>query len=47
MSKSRSISIYLIKEGFDTSNALQENHKLDDEIDCEKLPEGTKEHASA
>lgn len=40
MSKSRSFSIYLLKEGFDASNALKENHKLDDEIDCEKLPEG-------
>jgi len=47
MSKSRSFSIYLLKEGFDASNALKENHKLDDEIGCEKLSESAKERANA
>jgi hypothetical protein len=40
MSKSRYFSIYLLKRGFDASNALKENHRLDDEIDCQKLTEG-------
>jgi uncharacterized protein (TIGR04141 family) len=39
MSKSRSFSIYLLKEGFDSSNALKDDHKLDDEIVGERLPE--------
>jgi uncharacterized protein (TIGR04141 family) len=39
MSKSRSFSLYLLKEGFDASNALKDNHKLDDEVVGEKLPE--------
>ena len=40
MSKSRSFSIYLLKDGFDHSNALKEDHKLDDNIAGEQLPEG-------
>ncbi|GFE79130.1 hypothetical protein GCM10011487_11300 [Steroidobacter agaridevorans] len=41
MSKSRSFSIYLLKEGFDASNALKDNHKLDAEVVGENLPEGS------
>ena len=37
MSKARSFSIYLLKDGFNSSNALKDDHKLDDEIVGEKL----------
>ncbi len=40
MSKNRSFSIYLLKEGVDASNALKEDHALDDEVVGEALPEG-------
>lgn len=39
MKKSRSFSIYLLKEGFDASNALREDHALDDNIHAEGLPD--------
>lgn len=40
MAKSRSFSIYLLKEGYDATNALRENHALDDGIGAHGLPEG-------
>lgn len=40
MSKSRSFSIYLLKLGVDASNALKEDHALDDQVVGEALPEG-------
>lgn len=40
MAKSRSFSIYLLKEGFDATNALREDHALDDNIGALALPEG-------
>jgi uncharacterized protein (TIGR04141 family) len=40
MSKSRSFSIYLLKEGFDHTNALKEDHKIDGDIDSDKVSEG-------
>lgn len=39
MSKTRSFSIYLLKEGYAT-NALKEDHALDDQIAGEALPDG-------
>lgn len=41
MSKSRSFSIYLLKEGFDATNALKDDHALDDAIAGTALPEGS------
>ena len=41
MSKSRSFSIYLLKEGFDETNALKDEHALDDAIAGKDLPEGS------
>ncbi len=40
MSKSHSFSIYLLKEKFNVSNALKEEHALGDPIDATNLPEG-------
>ena len=40
MSKSRSFSIYLLKEGFDATNALKEDSTLEDGISANDLPEG-------
>jgi uncharacterized protein (TIGR04141 family) len=40
MSKSRSFSIYLLKEDFDASNALNEEHDLEAEVAADALPEG-------
>lgn len=40
MSKTRSFSIYLLKDGFDQTNTLKEDHKLDDQITGNDLPEG-------
>jgi uncharacterized protein (TIGR04141 family) len=40
MSKTRSFSIYLLKEGFDANNALEEEHELDDEVVADFLPPG-------
>lgn len=40
MTKSRSFSIYLLKEGFDATNAVRKDHALDDDIGAQGLPEG-------
>jgi uncharacterized protein (TIGR04141 family) len=40
MAKSRAFSIYLFKEGYDATNALREDHALDDDIGAQGLPEG-------
>ena len=40
MSKSRPFSIYLLKEGYDPSNALKADHGLEDEVAATSLPEG-------
>lgn len=40
MSKSRSFSIYLLKQGFDASNALKDDHRLDGAVDAANLPDG-------
>lgn len=40
MAKSRSFSIYLLKEGYDATNALREDHALDPDIGAQALPEG-------
>ena len=40
VSKSRSFSIYLLKQGFDASNALKDDHRLDDEVGAANLPIG-------
>lgn len=40
MSKSRSFSIYLLKEGFDATNTLKDEHTLDDQIAGNSLPDG-------
>ena len=40
MTKSRSFSIYLLKEGFDARNALREDHGLDDAVSARNLPDG-------
>ena len=40
MSKSRSFSIYLFKAGFDASNALKDDHRLEDQVAATSLPEG-------
>ncbi|SBW13902.1 hypothetical protein BR10RB9215_C10718 [Brucella sp. 10RB9215] len=40
MAKSRSFSIYLLKEGYGADNALREDHVLDDDIGAQGLPEG-------
>lgn len=40
MSKTRTFSIYLLKEGFDATNALKEDHGLEDDIETDNLPEG-------
>ncbi|MDA5635756.1 MULTISPECIES: DUF6119 family protein [Rhizobium/Agrobacterium group] len=38
MAKTRSFSIYLLKEGYDASNSLREDHSLDDDISADGLP---------
>lgn len=38
--KSRSFSIYLLKPGYDASNALKGDHTLDNEVVASKLPAG-------
>lgn len=38
MTKSRSFSIYLLKEGYDATNALREDHALADDINAKALP---------
>lgn len=40
MAKSRAFSICLLKEGYDATNALREDHVLDDDIGAQGLPEG-------
>lgn len=42
MAKSRSFSIYLLKEGFDATNALRDDNYLDDNVAATGLPEGAK-----
>lgn len=41
MGKSRSFSIYLLKDGFDASNALKEDHSLNASVDASNLPPGS------
>lgn len=42
MAKTRNFSIYLLKKGFNASNALQERHNLKKaNADCRSLPEGS------
>jgi uncharacterized protein (TIGR04141 family) len=38
MAKTRSFSIYLLKEGYDASNSLREDHSLDDGVSADGLP---------
>lgn len=40
MTKIRSFSIYLLKEGFDASNALDDDHALAADIEATSLPAG-------
>ncbi|MER8370440.1 DUF6119 family protein [Mesorhizobium sp. M1378] len=40
MTKSRSFSIYLLKEGYSAANALRVDHVLEDDIGAQGLPEG-------
>ncbi|MBN4016436.1 TIGR04141 family sporadically distributed protein [Rhodospirillaceae bacterium AH-315-P19] len=40
MSKSRSFSIYLLKNGCDATNALKDDHSLDETVAADALPEG-------
>jgi uncharacterized protein (TIGR04141 family) len=42
MSKNRSFSIYLLKEGFDATNALRQDHALDDAVVAAGLPDGAR-----
>lgn len=42
MSKSRTFSIYLLKEGFDISNALKEDHSLQGPVAASNLPSDAK-----
>lgn len=39
MAKSRGFSIYLLKEGYDATNALRQGHVLDDNFAAQDLPE--------
>jgi len=39
MAKSRGFSIYLMKEGYDATNALRDDHVLDDDVGAQGLPE--------
>jgi uncharacterized protein (TIGR04141 family) len=39
VSKSRSFSIYLLKDGFDATNSLKEDHSLEDGVEAANLPE--------
>ncbi|MEW5704368.1 MAG: DUF6119 family protein [Pseudomonadota bacterium] len=40
MTKSRSFSIYLLKESFDASSALEDDHALASDVEAANLPEG-------
>jgi uncharacterized protein (TIGR04141 family) len=42
MSKSHSFSIYLLKDSYNATNALKNDHKMDGQIAGEALPEGAK-----
>src|SRR5271155_188846 len=39
MAKTRSFSIYLLKEGYDAANTLRDDHALEDGVDALHLPE--------
>ncbi|CDZ51208.1 DUF6119 family protein [Neorhizobium galegae] len=39
MAKSRGFSIYLLKEGYDGTNALREDHALDNDVGAQELPQ--------
>ena len=39
MNKSRSFSIYLLKGGFNSNNALKEDHSLGEPVHADNLPE--------
>ena len=39
MAKTRSFSIYLLKEGYDAANTLRDDHALEDGVDAIHLPE--------
>lgn len=41
MSKSRSFSIYLLKEGRDATNSLKDDHRLDEGVAATSLPAGS------
>lgn len=38
--RSRSFSIYLLKEGFGPTNALKDDHRLEEGVEANELPEG-------
>src|SRR6185312_16268630 len=40
MAKTRSFSIYLLKDGYNAANALREDHALDGGADALRLPDG-------
>jgi uncharacterized protein (TIGR04141 family) len=40
MGKSRPFSIYLLKQGYNGTNSLKEDHKLDTAVPAKRLPEG-------
>lgn len=40
MTKSRSFSIYLLKDGYDAANTLKDDHALDDQMEGDDLPDG-------
>jgi uncharacterized protein (TIGR04141 family) len=42
MPKIRSFSIYLLKQGFDATNALRQDHVLDDAVAAAGLPDGAR-----
>ena len=39
MAKTRSFSIYLLKEGSDATNSLREDHVLDENVEAQDLPD--------
>lgn len=41
MSKSRSFSIYLLKQGRDAKNSLKDDHRLEEGVQATNLPEGS------
>lgn len=41
MTKSRSFSIYLLKEGYDAASALREDHALEADVEAQGLPAGS------